>query len=42
MQAIFWWQKGVEAGIYANYISICVVQSIVEDAKSRNVPGSQN
>ena len=35
-------QNGVEAGIHANYVSICVVKPIGVDAKSENVPGSQN
>ena len=28
----FWWQNGVEAGIYTNYVSICVVKPIVDHA----------
>ena len=35
-------QNGGEAGIHANYVLICVVKPIGVDAKSENVPVSQN
>ena len=33
---------GVEAGIQVNYVPLCVEKLIWVDAKSENVPGSQN
>ena len=32
----FWWQNGVEVGIHAKYVPICVVKPIEVDAKSEN------
>ena len=42
MKKNFWWLNGVEAGIHAKYVLICVVKPIGVDAKSENVPVSQN
>ena len=33
------WQNGVDAGIHANHVSICVVKPIGVDAKSRIILG---
>ena len=38
----FSWQYRVEAGIHAKYIPICVVKLIGVNAKSENVPMTQN
>ena len=37
----FGWHNGVEAGIHAKYIPICVVKPIGVDAKSENFPMAQ-
>ena len=36
------WQNGVEVGIHANYVRICIVQPVGVDAKSEHFPVSQN
>ena len=35
-------KMGVESGINANYVPICVVKPIGLDANSGSIPGSQN